>query len=260
MVAGVLAGGISTYDSIGSSLAAVFTRDVYARFLVKGRNDAHYLRVSRWATPAIIAASFLYIPFLQEGMVRFYLRITSVAVMPLFAMYLMGTLTPVHRRAGVVGLLAGIGYGLSSLLGEALDWPLPLWWTNTWWGLSLEPARHRRHHGRAQLAMGVDVGPGAAWAHLPLSRSRPLRQPALDPGPTGCNPGELVGAVPPGAVRGAEVSLRRPSRRIALVWSTLHLERAVSGADRLPGPGRALVMPAGIRRSGSAVRKNGPGT
>ena len=30
VVAGVLAGGISTYDSIGSSLAAVFTRDIYA--------------------------------------------------------------------------------------------------------------------------------------------------------------------------------------------------------------------------------------
>ncbi len=139
VVAGVLAGGISTYDSIGSSLAAVFTRDVYARFLVKGRKDVHYLRVSRWATPVIIAASFLYIPFLQEGMVRFYLRITSVTVMPLFTMYLMGTLTPVHRRAGLAGLLAGIGYGLSSLLGEALDWPLPLWWTNTWWAYLWSP-------------------------------------------------------------------------------------------------------------------------
>ena len=33
VVAGLLAGGISTFDSIGSALAAVFTRDVYARFL-----------------------------------------------------------------------------------------------------------------------------------------------------------------------------------------------------------------------------------
>ena len=133
VVAGVLAGGISTYDSIGSSLAAVFTRDIYARFLVKRQTDAHYLKVSRWATPLIIGLSFSYIPFLQEGMVRFYLRITSVAVMPLFTMYLMGTLTPVHRCSGVVGLLFGVGYGLSSLLGERLGLPLPIWWTNTWW-------------------------------------------------------------------------------------------------------------------------------
>ena len=84
VVAGVLAGGISTYDSIGSSLAAVFTRDIYARFFVKNRDDAHYLRVSRWATPLVLAVSFGYLPFIQAGMLVFYLRITSVAVMPLF--------------------------------------------------------------------------------------------------------------------------------------------------------------------------------
>ena len=133
VVAGVLAGGISTYDSIGSSLAAVFTRDVYARFFVKHKDDAHYLRVSRWATPVLIAASFGYLPFIQAGMLVFYLRITSVAVIPLFTIYLMGTMTRVHRRSGVTGLLAGIAYGLSSLLGEMFGWPLPLWWTNTWW-------------------------------------------------------------------------------------------------------------------------------
>ena len=242
VVAGVLAGGISTYDSIGSSLAAVFTRDVYARFLVKGRNDAHYLRVSRWATPAIIAASFLYIPFLQEGMVRFYLRITSVAVMPLFTMYLMGTLTPVHRRAGVAGLLAGIGYGLSSLLGEALDWPLPLWWTNTWWAYLWSPL----------VTAGTMLGLSWRWGWMSDrelqgltfrfrdQETRPTSQ-SLDPGASGCNPGELVGGVPPGVVLRAQVSLRRPTRGIALVWSTLDLERAVSGADRLPGLGGALV-------------------
>ena len=133
VVAGVLAGGISTYDSIGSSLAAVFTRDIYARFFVKNRDDAHYLRVSRWATPLVLAVSFGYLPFIQAGMLVFYLRITSVAVMPLFTIYLMGTMTRVHRRSGVAGLLAGIAYGLSSFLGEMFEWPLPLWWTNTWW-------------------------------------------------------------------------------------------------------------------------------
>ena len=133
VVAGVLAGGISTYDSIGSSLAAVFTRDIYARFFVKNREDAHYLRVSRWATPLVLAVSFGYLPFIQAGMLVFYLRITSVAVIPLFTIYLMGTMTRVHRRSGVAGLLAGIAYGLSSFLGEMFEWPLPLWWTNTWW-------------------------------------------------------------------------------------------------------------------------------
>ena len=164
VVAGVLAGGISTYDSIGSSLAAVFTRDIYARFVVKGRTDAHYLKVSRWATPLIIASSFVYIPFLQEGMVRFYLRITSVAVMPLFTMYLMGTLTPVNRRAGVVGLLFGVGYGLSSLLGDALGWALPLWWTNTWWAYLWSPV----------ITAVAMLGSSWRWGWMPRQELRGL--------------------------------------------------------------------------------------
>ena len=133
VVAGVLAGGISTYDSIGSSIAAVFTRDIYARFFVKTRSDKHYLKVSRWATWCVIAASFGYIPFLQSGMVAFYLRLSSVAVIPPFTVYMMGTLTRVHRRSGAVGLAAGIAYGLSSFLGERWGWDLPVWWVNTWW-------------------------------------------------------------------------------------------------------------------------------
>jgi SSS family transporter len=133
VVAGVLAGGISTYDSIGSALAAVFTRDIYARFLRTGAGDAHYLAVSRWTTAAVIAVSFAYIPFLREGMVVFYLRVTSVAVIPLFTVYLMGVTTRVHRSSGAVGLCAGIAYGLSSFAGDFGGWPLPLWWTNTWW-------------------------------------------------------------------------------------------------------------------------------
>ena len=133
VVAGVLAGAVSTYDSIGSSLAAVFTRDLYGRFLSPNADDAALLRVSRWSTLFFIAVSFGYIPFFGEGMVTFYLRITSVAVMPLFAVYLMGALTRVHKGSGAWGLGAGVLYGLSSFAGEAWDWNLPVWWTNTWW-------------------------------------------------------------------------------------------------------------------------------
>lgn len=133
VVGGVLAGGVSTYDSIGSSVAAVFTRDIYARFIVRDGDDAHYLQVSRWATPAIIALSFGYVPFVQSGMIAFYLRLSAVAVIPLFTVTVMGALTRAHRGSGLPGLVVGMLYGASSLLGDRLDWPLPVWWTNTWW-------------------------------------------------------------------------------------------------------------------------------
>ena len=81
----------------------------------------------------IIALSFGYVPFLQSGMIAFYLRLAAVAVIPLFTVTMMGALTRVHRGSGVVGLIVGMLYGLSSLLGDMLGWPLPVWWTNTWW-------------------------------------------------------------------------------------------------------------------------------
>ncbi len=129
VIAGLIAGGISTYDSIGSSLAAVFTRDLYARFLVKQADDRHYLTVSRISTVVVIAVSFFYIPYLESGMVKFYLKLTGVAVVPLLAVYLMGILTRVHRASGTIGLLVGILCGLSRFITV-----LPVWWTNTWWG------------------------------------------------------------------------------------------------------------------------------
>ena len=59
------------------------------------------------------------------------------AVLPLMTVYLAGVLTPAHRAAGAVGLVAGVACGLgrlaSSLLDERGVLDLPTWWTNDWW-------------------------------------------------------------------------------------------------------------------------------
>ena len=132
VVAGLLAGGISTYDSVGSALASVFTRDVYARFFVKRADDRHYLFVSRVVTFAVIAFSFVYVPFLGMGMVKLYLKLVGVAVVPLLTVYLLGILTRVSRSSGTIGLVVGIAIGLTRFADSFVD--LPNWWTNTWWG------------------------------------------------------------------------------------------------------------------------------
>ena len=43
VVAGVVAAITSTFDSMGSALSAIFTRDIYARFMVGQREDRHYV-------------------------------------------------------------------------------------------------------------------------------------------------------------------------------------------------------------------------
>lgn len=117
VVAGILAASFSTYDSIGSTLSSLLTRDVYARFCSPDRDDHHYLRLGQWLTPVIIFGSFLYIPFLlKRGMLLFYLDLVSAFVVPLLTIYLLGTFTRVHRRSGAPGLLCGVAYGVLRLL------------------------------------------------------------------------------------------------------------------------------------------------
>ena len=120
-MAGILAAALSTYDSIGSTLSALLTRDVYARLLVRDRDDRHYLRVGQWLTPVIIASSFLYVPFLlAEGMLFFYIDLTSAFVIPLLTLFLMGSLTRVHRQSGSIGLAIGTLYGVLRLLAPSI--------------------------------------------------------------------------------------------------------------------------------------------
>ena len=136
VLAGLLAGGISTFDSIGSALAAVFTRDVYARFLVPRASDRHYVRVSQATTVIVIALSFGYIPFMGVGMVELYLQLIGVAVIPLLTVYMMGILTRVHRSAGTIGLVVGMICGLTRFADKLPigTFELPIWWSNKWWG------------------------------------------------------------------------------------------------------------------------------
>ncbi len=134
VVAGLLAGGISTFDSIGSALAAVFTRDLYARFLVRDADDRHYLWVSRITTVVVIAISFVFIPFLKMGMVTFYLEMIGITVMPLMTVYLAGIFTPAHRSSGLFGLIAGSCVGLTRFACLQSGGDFPTWWVNKWYG------------------------------------------------------------------------------------------------------------------------------
>jgi SSS family solute:Na+ symporter len=131
IVAGIFAASLSTYDSIGSSISALLTRDVYARLLVKDRDDAHYLRVGQWLTPAIIGISFLYMPFLLEGtMFFFFLDITSAFVVPLLTLFLVGRFTRVHSSSGTIGLIVGSVYGVLRLCAP---------WIAQKWGVAILP-------------------------------------------------------------------------------------------------------------------------
>ena len=133
VVAGLVAAAYSTFDSIGIGISSLFVRDIYARFLVRRGSDAHYTKVGRISVPFILALGFAYVPFLEGGMLLFYLRLAGAIAVPLMTVILMGVFTGVHRETGIVGLAVGLTYGASAILGEARGWPLPVWYTDLWW-------------------------------------------------------------------------------------------------------------------------------
>ena len=128
VVAGVFAAAFSTYDSIGSTLSSLLTRDIYARLIVKDRDDKHYLAVGRWLTPLIIFGSFIYVPLLlKEGMIFIYLKVVGAFVVPLLAVYVLGTFTRVHRSSAMPALVLGVLYGLVALNAEKLAIKNDVW-------------------------------------------------------------------------------------------------------------------------------------
>lgn len=141
VVASVVAATVSTVDSMGSALSAVFTRDIYARLIAPNRDDDHYVFVGRWATMGILLLGYAYLPFivLQRSMLDALTTLIPVFVTPLFVVYLMGVFTKAHRRSAVCGLAVGGAYGLFALyVREASRLGLPdvqgvsEWLTNRW--------------------------------------------------------------------------------------------------------------------------------
>ena len=59
---------------------------------------------------------------------------TNIFVLPLAVLYLVGIFTRVHRSTAVVGLSVGAIYGVFAFLARTLEWQLPLWLIDIWWG------------------------------------------------------------------------------------------------------------------------------
>jgi SSS family solute:Na+ symporter len=118
VVAGIVAAAVSTFDSMGSALSAIFTRDIYARLIVRDGSDNHYVFVTRVATGGVLALGFLYLPLIwrQENMLKAFTTLIPVFVTPLFTIYVLGVLTRVHRSSGTMGLLVGGAFGVVALI------------------------------------------------------------------------------------------------------------------------------------------------
>ena len=203
VVAGILAAAVSSFDSMGSALSAVFTRDIYARLVKRHAGDAHYVWVSRCATVGILVLGFLYLPFIRskDTMLKAFLTLIPVFVTPLFTIYLAGVFTRAHRRSGLIGLIAGSLYGVVALYDrETLDVAgLAPWFTGRWealgWSMvitSVAMAVTTRVLGRQPIDE-TQVARASDWLERSRKELPPLREhPFACQVPRFLNPGWIA--------------------------------------------------------------------
>ena len=172
VVAGVVAACFSTFDSIGSTVPSLLARDVYARLFVRDKDDSHYVMVSRALTPLVILGSFAFVPMLlqERGMLMVFLDWVGAFVVPLLAVYLLGSFTRVHRSSAAWGLAAGILYGSAKLLA-----PLAA----LRYGVAVLPPLLVNNYGSTVASLVVTAG--TMLAVTALRGAEPTREPrALD--------------------------------------------------------------------------------
>lgn len=173
VVAGVVAACFSTFDSIGSTVPSLLVRDIYARVFVKDRDDRYYLKASRLLTPVVILGSFAFVPLLlqERGMLMVFLDWVGAFVVPLLAVYLMGSLTRVHRSSAIAGLGAGISYGTLKLLAPFLA---------VRFGFAILPPILVNNY--ASTVFSLIISAGAMLAVTAVRGWEPTREPrSLDP-------------------------------------------------------------------------------
>ncbi|OHB60098.1 MAG: hypothetical protein A2Y12_09125 [Planctomycetes bacterium GWF2_42_9] len=80
MVAAMFAAGMSTVSAMQVIASAIFTRNLYSKYLVKNKNDGHYLRIARLAGLAlVIAGTFTAYQFTSvTKSVEFWWKLTAM--------------------------------------------------------------------------------------------------------------------------------------------------------------------------------------
>ncbi len=133
ILAGATAAAMSTLDSILHSNMTVLTRDVYQRYLVTDRPEAHYIFVGRLIVVGLLAVGYV----LSVGTFSFLVVLVTLSgagalqIMPA----MLGVCFPSRRLTTRTGVLAGIGAGLIALYVTLVLAPHPLGLHGGVWGL-----------------------------------------------------------------------------------------------------------------------------
>jgi SSS family transporter len=126
VVAAIFAAAMSTLSGSLNSLAATAVTDFYRPLVAPGRDEGHYLRISRWLTAAWggvqVLVAMLAIAMRGRG-VDAVLAVASFTNGPILGLFLLNVLA---RRVGPRGALAGVILGVAVMtwvgLGLRISW------------------------------------------------------------------------------------------------------------------------------------------
>jgi SSS family solute:Na+ symporter len=132
-IAGLLSAGLSSIGSVLNSSSTMVIKDIYERFLVKGKSDHHYFVAGRIATFAIIVASLLLVPVvLKVYLIMWLEQLLLAMVLGPFTGILM--LAIFWKRTNTPGSLAGFLTGgafavfLQQVMGVNIFFQIS-WWS-----------------------------------------------------------------------------------------------------------------------------------
>jgi SSS family solute:Na+ symporter len=136
-ITALYAAGMSSCDSLLTSMSTVFTRDIYQRFLVRDKSDMHYVWAGRAAIVLLLAGGTLFATEVYPifgAAYKAWQSVLSYIQFPLFATLALGIF---YKRAtalpAFIGLLAGsvLAFVMDRFVGPVVT---PYWWSFVWAG------------------------------------------------------------------------------------------------------------------------------
>ncbi|MXW17533.1 MAG: sodium:solute symporter family protein [Gemmatimonadetes bacterium] len=135
ILAGATAAAMSTLDSILHSNMTVLTRDVYQRYIAKGRSQGHYLAFGRCVVVALLGVGF-YLTVRTPDYLVALVTLSGAGALQLMPAVL-GVCYPGRRLHTAAGVVAGISAGLVTLFLTRIQFPQPLGIHEALWSLGV---------------------------------------------------------------------------------------------------------------------------
>ena len=136
ILAGATAAAMSTLDSILHSNMTVLTRDVYQRYIARGRSQRHYLAFGRWMVVVLLAVGWV----LTVGNTEYLVALVSMSGVGALQLLpaVLGVCYPTGRRlTTAAGVVSGIGAGLITLYLTRVAFYQPFGMHEAVWSLAV---------------------------------------------------------------------------------------------------------------------------